>query len=82
MRKAASAVSEKGQVTIPKRIRDQLGLRAGTLVEFRAENGHLIGTKAVSEDVFRKWRGRGRVPGGQSTDAYLRKARDSRAHGR
>lgn len=82
MKKVTSAVSEKGQVTIPKRIRDQLGLRPGTLVEFRAEKGHLIGTKAVAEDVFRKWRGRGKLPGGRSTDAYLRQARDSRAHGR
>jgi hypothetical protein len=26
--------------------------------------------------VFEKWRGRGRIPGGLSVDAYLAKARD------
>ena len=60
MKKAA--VSEKGQVTIPKAIRERLGLRPGTLLEFCAEGGRLIGTKAVAEDVFRKWRGSGRLP--------------------
>jgi len=77
-----SSVSEKGQVTIPKAIRDRLGLRPGTVIEFRAENGRLIGTKAVAEDVFRKWRGRGQLPGGLSVDAYLRRARGPHAHGR
>jgi AbrB family looped-hinge helix DNA binding protein len=77
-----SAVSEKGQVTIPKAIRDRLGLKPGTLVEFRAEGGQLIGTKSVTEDVFRKWRGRGRLPGKLSVDAYLRLTRGADAHGR
>jgi AbrB family looped-hinge helix DNA binding protein len=72
---------EKG-LTIPKPIRDRLGLRPGTVVEFRAENGRLIGTKAVAEDVFRKWRGRGRLPGSLTVDAYLRRARGPHAHGR
>ncbi|MBN2576427.1 MAG: AbrB/MazE/SpoVT family DNA-binding domain-containing protein [Deltaproteobacteria bacterium] len=75
-----SAVSEKGQVTIPKAVRDCLGLRPGTLLEFRAENGRLIGAKSVSEDVFRKWRGRGRLPAGMTVDAYLALARGGRAH--
>ncbi len=45
-----SIVSEKGQVTIPKRLRDRLGLRAGTVLEFDEEAGRLIGRKAASED--------------------------------
>ena len=40
-----SAVSEKGQVTIPKKLRDRLGLRPGALLEFREESGKLVGTK-------------------------------------
>jgi AbrB family looped-hinge helix DNA binding protein len=77
-----SAISEKGQVTIPKAVRDRLGLRPGTVIEFRAEGGKLVGTKAVTSDVFRKWRGRGRLPGGLSVDEYLRRARDPHAHRR
>jgi AbrB family looped-hinge helix DNA binding protein len=75
-----SAVSEKGQVTIPKSIRDHLGLHPGTLIEFRAENGRLVGAKSVAEDVFRKWRGRGRLPTGMTADAYLALARGGGAH--
>lgn len=75
-------VSEKGQVTIPKAIRERLGLRPGTLLEFRAEGGRLIGTKAVAEDVFRKWRGSGRLPKGVSVDEHLNRSRGPRAHRR
>ena len=66
-----SVVSEKGQVTIPKEVRDRLGLRAGSTIDFRAEGGALVGTKAIEEDVFRRWRGRGRLPKGLTADAYL-----------
>jgi AbrB family looped-hinge helix DNA binding protein len=75
-----AAVSEKGQVTIPKEIRQRLGLRPGSILEFRAEGGRLIGTKAIAEDVFRKWRGRGRLPGGIAVNEYVRRARGSHAH--
>lgn len=38
-------VSEKGQITIPKSVRERLGLKAGIVIEFCAEDGKLIGTK-------------------------------------
>jgi antitoxin PrlF len=37
-----SSISSKGQVTVPKRVRDQLGLRAGTAVEFELTDGGVI----------------------------------------
>lgn len=40
-----STVSEKGQVTIPKQVRDKLGLRAGVVIEFETRDGLLIGRK-------------------------------------
>jgi len=43
-------VSEKGQVTIPKRLRDRLGLRAGTVLDFDEEAGRLVGRKAAKAD--------------------------------
>ena len=72
-----SVVSEKGQVTIPKGVRDRLGLRPGTVMSFEAVGGKLIGQKAETTDPFARWRGRGRLPGGASVDAYLRLARDA-----
>jgi AbrB family looped-hinge helix DNA binding protein len=41
-----SRVSEKGQVTIPKRLRNRLGIRSGEVLEFREEGGQLIAEKA------------------------------------
>lgn len=72
-----AAVSEKGQVTNPKRVRDQLGIRPGTALIFSAVGGKLVASKAADAgDVFKKWRGRGRLPGRMSVDAYLAKTRD------
>ena len=70
-----SIVSEKGQVTIPKKIRDRLGLRAGMVVEFQAIEGKLVGVKTDAADPLRKWLGKGRLPGGLGVDAYLEKVR-------
>jgi AbrB family looped-hinge helix DNA binding protein len=35
-------VTSKGQITLPKAVRDALGLRAGDRVLFRVENGHAL----------------------------------------
>jgi len=72
-----SIVSEKGQVTIPKTVRDRLGLKPGTVLDFEAQSGKLVGRKTVSEDVFAKWRGRGRLPTGGTVDDYLKQSRDA-----
>lgn len=68
-------ISEKGQVTIPKNVRDRLALNPGTVLEFTAEKGQLIGRKKEKVDVFEKWRGRGKLPVGKNTDDYLRAIR-------
>ena len=44
-------VSEKGQVTIPKPLRDRLGIRAGQALDFRAEQGQLVATKVTPQDA-------------------------------
>ncbi len=42
-----NTVTSKGQVTIPKRIRDYLGIAPGSEVNFRrAEDGHIIVERA------------------------------------
>jgi len=45
-----AVVSEKGQVTIPKRLRARLGLAPGTVLEFRADRGRLIAEKADARE--------------------------------
>lgn len=72
-----SIVSEKGQITIPKTVRDRLGLNPGTVLQVEAVEGRLVASKQVAPDVFRKWRGRGRLPEKLSVDDYLQRARDA-----
>ena len=47
-----TVVSEKGKVTIPKPIRDRLGIRAGQALDFRAEHGQLVAIKITPQDAI------------------------------
>ena len=69
-------VSEKGQITIPKAVREKLGITPGTVLEVETEKGRLIAVKKQFEDVFQKWRGKGKIPGKVSVDEYLKKVRE------
>ena len=68
-------ISEKGQITIPKPLRDRLGLRPGTVVVFEAMEGNLVGHKQISDDPVAKWRGKGKLPDKLSVDEYLKRMR-------
>ena len=50
-------VSSKGQIAIPKPIRDQLGLKAGTDLAVRVEGGEVV-LRKVAADSWRQWEGR------------------------
>ena len=73
-------VTIKGQVTVPKRLRQRFGIGPATEVEFREEHGKLVLVKRTS----RGWpavRVRGRVkrlPTGRDVDEYLRQVRGAR----
>lgn len=43
-------VAERGQVTIPKRLRDSLGVKPGTTLEFTEEHGRLVAVKCATAD--------------------------------
>jgi len=69
-----AVVSEKGQVTIPKAIRDRLGIRPGQVLDFESEGGRLVGVKAVPADAIDAVYG---IFGdGRSTDEIMRFLRD------
>ena len=51
-------VGERGQVTIPKDIREQFGLGPDTEVEFQVINGSILLKKAPRKLNLGKWRGR------------------------
>jgi antitoxin PrlF len=45
-----AVVAERGQVTIPKRLRDRLGIGPGTVVDFEEDHGRLTLSKVVRND--------------------------------
>jgi AbrB family looped-hinge helix DNA binding protein len=68
-----AVVAERGQVTIPKPLRDRLGITPHTLVDFEENEGRLILTKVVERDAVSRVMGCLRL--GRSTDAILRELR-------
>jgi AbrB family looped-hinge helix DNA binding protein len=64
-------VSEKGQVTIPKKLRDQLGIRFGDELDFAVEQGRLVATKATEQDPFDAVWGTLELPDGMSVDEWI-----------
>lgn len=66
-------VAERGQVTIPKALRERLGIVPGTVLDFVEEQGRLIAKKAEAVDavdqVF------GRLGRGRNTDDILKEIR-------
>jgi AbrB family looped-hinge helix DNA binding protein len=71
-----TTVSEKGQITIPKRLRDRLGLRPGTILDFEESDGRLIGRKLVRADHLDDLVGVIEIP--QGVDAFLDATRGTR----
>jgi len=66
-------ITEKGQVTIPQPIREALGLRPASEVEFILEGDHAILRKKERVDIVaeRLARYRGSADAGMSTDDIL-----------
>ena len=68
-------VSEKGQITVPKPLRERLGIRPGDELEVVADGGRLLMTKAVPSDPVASVYG---VLGeGLDTDAVVEELRGS-----
>jgi antitoxin PrlF len=68
-----TTVSEKGQITIPKRLRDRLGLRPGTVLDFEEAGGRLVGRKLVPADHLDELLGILDLPAG--VDAFVMETR-------
>jgi antitoxin PrlF len=69
-------ISEKGQVTIPKRLRDRLGIRAGDQLDFEEEHGRLVATKVGEQDAIDRLYGSLTLP--MSTDELIEELRGPR----
>ncbi|MFT6182492.1 MAG: antitoxin PrlF [Paracoccaceae bacterium] len=71
-----ATVSEKGQITIPKKLREQLGLEPGVILSFSEDHGRLIAQKKTPEDAMEKWRGAGKLHFKGTSDEYLAMIRE------
>jgi len=73
----ATTVTSKGQVTIPKPVRDRLGIEAGSSVDFQMEeDGRVVLVKAgAARPVSRFEALRGRAGSGLSTDQIMQLTR-------
>jgi AbrB family looped-hinge helix DNA binding protein len=67
-----SKMTTKGQVTLPKRLRDHLGLKPGSEIEFElAEDGRVYLRTRDKAPESRFVRIRGSAKGGMTTDELM-----------
>ncbi len=68
-----SVISERGQITLPKELRDHLGLKPGTVVAFVPSDQGILIKRSSSSSSLREVFGvvKDKIP----TDDYLRQIR-------
>lgn len=69
-----ATVAERGQITLPKAVRDALGLVKGSVLKIEVEGGRIILRKNV-DDAISRVRGRFKLDGFSSTDEAMRALR-------
>ncbi|MEO8935810.1 MAG: AbrB/MazE/SpoVT family DNA-binding domain-containing protein [Burkholderiaceae bacterium] len=69
-----ATVAERGQITLPKAVRDALGLTKGTTLHVELDGGRIILRKNV-KDAISRVRGRFPMPEGVTTDDIMRELR-------
>jgi len=68
-------VAERGQVTIPKILRERLGIRPGTVLHFQEDHGKLVVEKASTMDSLDRFYGK--LGSGRRTDDVVKELRGS-----
>lgn len=68
-------VTSKGQITIPKSVREKLGLKTGTGVAFEERNGVFYIKKSQTKSPFDKWKGKLRKFKGKNSDQLIKELR-------
>ena len=66
-------ITQKGQVTIPKDIREKLGVKPGSSVRFKVIEGKCVVEKEVKESKIGKWVGY--LKGKKRTDELVQELR-------
>ena len=68
-------VTSKGQVTIPKAVRDQMGLQGGDKVKFVKKDGEFHLQKDVDDDPIEEWVGYLKHLEGKDVDELIEEMR-------
>jgi antitoxin PrlF len=68
-------LTSKGQITLPKKIREKLGVHPGETVGFEEKDDLLIIRKLVAKSPFDKWVGALQHLEGRRSDDLVREAR-------
>jgi len=69
-----ATVAERGQITLPKAVRDALGLTKGTQLKVELDGARIILRKNV-DDALSRIRGKYRLPEGMNSDDVMRELR-------
>ena len=69
-----ATVAERGQITLPKAVRDALGLTKGTKLKIEIDGKSIVLRKDV-DDALSRVRGRFKLPAGKTTDDVMRELR-------
>ena len=72
-------VTSKGQVTLPKVVREALGLTAGSQIIFDMRDNRVTLRRFIPDGNFAKWRGflKGMLSDDETVDGRLREDRGS-----
>src|SRR5690606_19101107 len=70
-----ATVAERGQITLPKAVRDALGLTKGTLLKVELDGSRIILRKSV-DDAISRVRGKFALDGFESADEAVRILRE------
>lgn len=73
---AKATVTAKGQVTIPKAVRERMGLRVGDKVDFVVDRGEYRLRKHVGPNPLKPYRGYLKELAGRDPDQIVREMRD------
>ncbi len=68
-------ITSKGQITLPKEIREKMGVRPGDDVGFEERGNLIVICKAITKSPFEKWVGALKHLKGQRSDDLVREAR-------
>ncbi len=65
-----ATVAERGQITLPKAVRDALGLVKGSTLKVELDGSRIVLSKSV-DDAISRARGRFKLDGFEDTDAAM-----------